>query len=137
MDIDCFKQINDRLGHECGDDALKQVAALITAGKRSSDIVARIGGDEFAALLPETDARQAQLVAERVRQSIAEHRGFGNGIDAITVSTGVAAAALSMSGIGALMLRADKALYEAKAAGRNCTRCFEEPGPREYRAAAE
>src|ERR1043165_5936538 len=118
IDIDEFKQINDRLGHEGGDDALKQVASICGVDRRVSDVVARLGGDEFAVLLPETELREARVVAERLRRHVAAlPREPG---PSVTVSIGIAAAALSMSGVGALLRAADKALYEAKAAGRNC-----------------
>ena len=118
MDIDHFKQINDRLGHEAGDRAIKQIAAVCTESTRSSDVVARIGGDEFAALLPETDLQQARVVAERLRQAIRARTDSGE--IALTISIGIAAATASMPDMAALMRLADKALYDAKAAGRNC-----------------
>ena len=118
MDIDHFKQINDRLGHEAGDRAIKQIAAVCTESTRSSDIVARIGGDEFAALLPETDLQQARVVAERLRQAIRARTDSGE--IALTISIGIAAAAATTPDMAALMRLADKALYDAKAAGRNC-----------------
>jgi diguanylate cyclase (GGDEF)-like protein len=139
MDIDGLKQINDRSGHEAGDSAIKRVAATCAENKRSSDIVARIGGDEFVFLLPETDLQQARVLAERVRQSIAQRPRFGAAADRdnATVSIGIATATASMSGVGALLRLADKALDEAKAAGRNCAKYAEEPAATECRAAAE
>jgi diguanylate cyclase (GGDEF)-like protein len=129
MDIDRFKDVNDRLGHEAGDRAIKTVAAVCTESTRSSDVVARIGGDEFAALLPETDLQQARTVAERLRQAILARTQGGQA--AVTVSIGIAAANVSMPDMGALMRLADKALYAAKATGRNCVVCRE----REFEAA--
>ena len=120
IDIDRFKSVNDRFGHDVGDRALVDVANLCKDGRRSSDIVARIGGEEFAILLPETELSQAGVVAERLRENVnetpfsAEARPI-----ALTVSIGVAQASVSMSGIDALMKLADRALYEAKARGRN------------------
>src|SRR6185369_10620944 len=139
LDVDCFKQINDRLGHDAGDRVLKEVARLCAEGRRSSDIVARLGGDEFVLLLPETELPDANAVAERVRRSVEQFvlpHDTGNGFP-ITVSVGVAMAAAGMSGTGALMRAADKALYEAKSAGRNCTRTVQEASTANYRAAAE
>jgi diguanylate cyclase (GGDEF)-like protein len=127
MDIDHFKQINDRLGHEAGDKAIKQAAQLCTASTRTTDVVARFGGDEFVALLPETDLVQARVVAERLRSSICD-RSKADGI-AITVSIGIVAATAGMSDFAALMRLADKALYEAKAAGRDRVVCLGEPAP--------
>jgi diguanylate cyclase (GGDEF)-like protein len=133
IDIDQFKQLNDRLGHEAGDEALKQVASICSAGRRASDVVARLGGDEFVVLLPETELREATVVAERLRRSVA---ALPNEPGPVTVSIGIAAATLSMSGIGALLRAADKTLYEAKAAGRNCVIAAHEKVA-ELRAAAE
>lgn len=125
MDVDRFKSINDRLGHESGDAALRHIAALCIEGKRSPDLVARIGGDEFALLLPETNSEQARKVAERVRLAIADRPSFLGDVEAddgrITVSIGIATATASMSGPGALMRAADERLYDAKKAGRNCS----------------
>jgi diguanylate cyclase (GGDEF)-like protein len=135
MDIDHFKQINDRFGHEAGDKAIKQAAEVCTASTRTTDIVARFGGDEFVALLPETDLAQAQMVAERLRKSIRD-RSEADGI-VITVSIGIVAATVSMPDFSALMRLADKALYEAKETGRDRVVCLEDPERSEGRAAAE
>jgi diguanylate cyclase (GGDEF)-like protein len=134
IDIDRFKEINDRCGHEAGDKALRHVASVCSAARRATDIVTRLGGDEFAVLLPETDLQQANIVAERLRHEIAGSSGDAE----TTVSIGVTSATLSMSGIGALLRAADKALYDAKAAGRNCVvASHEEANAVELRAAAE
>jgi diguanylate cyclase (GGDEF)-like protein len=121
VDIDRFKTINDRYGHEAGDLAIKRIAALCTAEKRSSDIVARLGGDEFALLLTETDAAQARIFADRLLQSVsASPLRLDDGAEVpLTVSIGIAQAAVSMSGIPALCRAADLSLYRAKTAGRN------------------
>jgi len=137
IDIDRFKAINDQFGHHAGDQAIKEIAATCMKNKRGPDIVARIGGDEFAVLLPETDLQQAQAVAQRLRALIAQAREPGDSaasrVDK-TVSIGIAAATLSMSGIGTLIRLADKALYEAKTAGRNCIRSAKEPRPQHFLA---
>jgi diguanylate cyclase (GGDEF)-like protein len=123
LDIDGFKEVNDRLGHAGADAAIKQVAAICMDGKRTSDVVARIGNDEFAVLLPETDLKQAHVVAERLREQIGCQRNGVDGADAaITVSIGLASASLGMSGMGALTRLANEALTTAKLAGRNCVR---------------
>jgi diguanylate cyclase (GGDEF)-like protein len=120
LDIDHFKTVNDRFGHEAGDRAIVQAAQICKAFRHSADIMARIGGDEFAALLPETDATQAGIVAERLRQGFATRVLSIDGVEvALTVSIGIVNATLSMSGIDALMSAADEALSQAKAAGRN------------------
>jgi diguanylate cyclase (GGDEF)-like protein len=120
LDIDHFKSVNDRYGHAVGDEAITSVATACQNGKRNSDIAGRLGGEEFAILLPETDAAQAMVVAERIRESIAAqfltvHKVRFN----VTVSVGIAPASLGMSGIDALLREADAALYRAKEAGRN------------------
>ncbi|HET6383424.1 MAG TPA: diguanylate cyclase [Armatimonadota bacterium] len=121
IDIDFFKQVNDTLGHSAGDDALQQVAALISRCARSSDVVARYGGEEFALILPQTSLREAYEVAERVRRRVGENPiRLAIGERAVTVSVGVA----SFPGPGihdstSLINQADLALLRAKAAGRN------------------
>jgi diguanylate cyclase (GGDEF)-like protein len=120
LDIDHFKSVNDRYGHAVGDDAITSVADACRRGKRNSDIAGRLGGEEFAVLLPETEAEQARVVAERIRETIAAqfinvHKARFN----VTISVGIASANLSMSGIETLMRAADEALYQAKEAGRD------------------
>jgi diguanylate cyclase (GGDEF)-like protein len=112
IDIDRFKEINDQFGHDRGDEALKTLALICIESKRSTDIVARVGGDEFAVLFPETDLMRARIVAERF-VSAAETTGD------ITFSIGIAESSLKMSGFDMLKRSADIALYRAKAAGRN------------------
>lgn len=122
IDVDHFKAVNDRYGHAVGDEALVAVANACREGKRSSDIVGRLGGEEFAMLLPETDLDQARIVAERVRRSVAASALEAHGVHFnVTASVGFAAAAVSMSGFEALLHTADQALYQAKAEGRNRT----------------
>jgi diguanylate cyclase (GGDEF)-like protein len=97
------------------------LADLCNQSKRGSDIVGRVGGDEFAILLPETELTQADVVAERLRQAIAENPLRADDISVpITVSMGLVEATPSMSGIDALMKIADEGLYKAKGGGRNC-----------------
>ena len=120
FDIDHLKSINDQFGHDVGDRAMAHVAKQCMESKRSLDIAARTGGDEFVVLLPETELDQAEIVADRLRQEVAEHPLQADGARIpMTVSIGVAGAALSMSGIDALMKLADRSLYQAKADGRN------------------
>lgn len=118
IDIDFFKTINDRFGHEAGDRAIIQVANLAGGCKRSSDILARIGGEEFALLLPETDIDQAEALAERLRCEISGHP-LAEFAHPTTVSIGLATADASMQGVSDLMRLADQALYAAKHGGRN------------------
>ena len=121
IDIDHFKSVNDRYGHAVGDRAIVAVAEACQARKRKSDIVGRLGGDELAVLLPETDMNQAKVVAERIRRKIAAVTLVVHKVEfRLTASLGIAEATLSMSGIDALLHAADQALYRAKANGRNC-----------------
>ena len=120
IDVDHFKAINDRLGHEAGDIVLKAVANLCAGVRRESDLVARIGGEEFAILLPETDESAALVVAERLRGLIENNLKTFNEIKLdVTISIGVAAATLSMASATTLLKQADAALYRAKDGGRN------------------
>lgn len=120
FDIDHFKFINDKLGHDAGDRAIVHLADLAREDKRPTDILARVGGDEFVMLLPETDVAQASVVAERLRQKVAATPAGQPGAEMkMTISIGVADATLSMPGIHALLKQADEALYRAKFLGRN------------------
>jgi diguanylate cyclase (GGDEF)-like protein len=120
IDIDHFKSVNDRYGHAVGDQAIISVATACQQNKRNSDVVGRLGGEEFAILLPETDQTQAAVVAERIRESIAGHLLSVHDVQfKLTISVGIAAAAASMSGTDALLRAADSALYQAKSEGRN------------------
>ena len=124
IDIDYFKSINDRFGHEVGDQMIVHLTKVATACKRDSDVLARIGGEEFGLLLPETDLAQALLVAERLRREVAENPLVAD-TDRIstTISIGVASRDEAMTGISDLMKVADRALYEAKNGGRNRVVC--------------
>lgn len=117
VDVDNLKTINDTAGHAAGDAALRTVAAALASVARRSDIVARLGGDEFAILTPEANARDAAVVAARAHAEVAA-RDPATGL---TVSIGLASfdAARAQS---EFLLAADIALYQAKRAGRNCTR---------------
>jgi len=120
IDVDHFKSVNDRYGHAVGDQALISVANACKEGKRSSDMVGRIGGEEFAMLLPETDLYQARIVADRVCKAVAASSLRANEVHFnVTASVGFAAATVSMSGFEALLNAADQALYQAKDQGRN------------------
>lgn len=119
FDLDHFKSINDRFGHDVGDEALRTFAATVSSSMRGDDIVGRLGGEEFAAILPGNGAT-AFMVAERVRLAF-ETAGVaisGHDMNA-TVSIGAAESPAETANITALLTRADQALYQAKAAGRN------------------
>lgn len=130
VDIDHFKQINDRHGHQAGDAILRQVAMLLGRDLRASDVLARYGGEEFVLLLPDTTEAQARAIAERIRSRIAQttFRTPAGQTLAVTVSAGVAvldtAAAAPKASAGEWLLRrADGALYRAKQEGRNRVEC--------------
>jgi len=127
IDIDHFKRINDRLGHQAGDEVLRGVAGRIKAELRLSDALGRFGGEEFVVLLIDTEQADAVNVAERIRLGIAEHPLMllgGQKLD-VTVSLGVSALSPPAKGNGVeaaaqrLIAQADQALYKAKEAGRN------------------
>ena len=120
FDADNFKSINDRFGHPAGDVVLCHLAAALTATFRHVDVVARVGGEEFAVILPSTGLAAAKIVAERLRQAIAVQTVEVDGVTiGYTVSGGVAALDGSFTGFDVLMKRADLALYAAKRQGRN------------------
>jgi diguanylate cyclase (GGDEF)-like protein len=120
LDIDHFKSVNDRFGHEMGDWVLKTVGMVIESAKRDSDVVARIGGEEFAFLLPETTKEAARVFAERVCELVRACSPCVGGENLnLTTSIGVADASVRTSGIETLFRNADQALYDAKRAGRN------------------
>jgi diguanylate cyclase (GGDEF)-like protein len=117
LDVDRFKQYNDTYGHPAGDEVLRGVSATLRACVREHDMVARFGGEEFAVLLPTTDADAALVVAERLRAAIAA-RPWPLGT--VTASFGVATARPARAESAArLVEQADQALYRAKRAGRN------------------
>jgi len=117
IDIDFFKQINDNHGHQVGDQVLTQFAGICTEHVREIDLVARIGGDEFAILLPLARCSQAYEVIERIRAALADS---GMRVP-VTITAGVACIANGADSLDGLMGRADQALYRAKHAGRNRT----------------
>ena len=121
LDVDHFKRINDTHGHGAGDVALKIVAAIIARELRAIDICGRLGGEEFAVMLPETDGQGAMQAAERLRQAVAQEKvRVAEGVElGITVSIGATILALQDANIDHLLARADGALYEAKRSGRN------------------
>jgi len=123
FDVDHFKRVNDRHGHDAGDAVLRAVAAMAQRACRASDLLARYGGEEFLAVLPETDADAAGGIAERLRAWLEAMR-VDHGGAAITVTASFGVATLDPASPGpadgaALLKRADEALYRAKGAGRN------------------
>jgi len=129
VDIDEFKNVNDTYGHEIGDLALQHVAEVMKSSLREIDLLGRLGGEEFAALLPNTTLEDALLSAERVRETIANMSLEIAGqvlSNPITISVGVATITDGMSGIDDLLRKADIALYRAKNNGRNCVSVYQE-----------
>ena len=120
LDADHFKSINDRYGHPVGDEALKALAEHGRRQLREVDLFARMGGEEFAILLPQTDFTAARAVAERLRQTIAEQLVTAEGnLVHFTVSIGLAQLEASTTNLDDLLRQADAALYQAKENGRN------------------
>jgi diguanylate cyclase (GGDEF)-like protein len=121
IDIDHFKRLNDRYGHQAGDAVLRGVAQTLRQTVRSFDQVARYGGEEFAVILPETDAEQAREVADRIRRAVASipFRTQEGVKVRVTISIGVATAPANGEVPAALLAAADGALYRSKDDGRN------------------
>jgi len=132
LDLDHFKDFNDRHGHPAGDEALRTFGEILRSCMRDGDVAARYGGEEFAVLLPSVDPEAAVTIAERIRARTGSTIvSLGPGItDRITVSIGVAAAPIqAIEGISLLRI-ADEALYQAKADGRNRVVYLGEAAPR-------
>jgi diguanylate cyclase (GGDEF)-like protein/PAS domain S-box-containing protein len=133
MDIDFFKKVNDQYGHQTGDTVIKVMANLCRASLRDNDVLARIGGEEFAALLPETTLAKAYEVAERLRNHIAEHRiPLDDGSELrFTTSIGISELHIDDVNVEAPLKRADQALYASKHGGRNRTSSYTAPAQAE------
>jgi diguanylate cyclase (GGDEF)-like protein len=124
IDIDRFKLYNDAFGHPAGDEALKVIAGCIERGaRRGLDVVTRYGGEEFAIVLPETDLAGARVVAENMRRHVESSREL---LKATTVSLGIASRLGERVDPQELVDGADRALYQAKARGRNRSVAFED-----------
>jgi len=133
-DLDHFKHVNDTHGHQAGDEVLYQTARIIERAVRRGDTPARVGGEEFAVILPETGVEGARQLAERIRARVSEQTmrlPDGAGVP-ITISVGLACTAnLDVSSHEELYAAADKALYTAKQAGRNRVMCAGPEPPHE------
>jgi diguanylate cyclase (GGDEF)-like protein/putative nucleotidyltransferase with HDIG domain len=118
-DLDDFKDVNDRSGHQAGDLALQRVARLLRAGKREVDAAARVGGEEFALIVPDTERDEALALAERLRQAV--HNEFAGEQTPLTISFGLSVYPEHGETAASLLHAADQALYAAKESGRNRT----------------
>lgn len=120
LDVDFFKKVNDSMGHPAGDELLRRLAEVLSADLRQTDMVSRYGGEEFAALLPETTKAEALQVAERMREAVEGKLNEGNAwTQRITVSVGVATFPEDGKTAEEVLEAADQALYVAKRQGRN------------------
>jgi diguanylate cyclase (GGDEF)-like protein len=120
LDLDRLKELNDKYGHESGNEVLKAVAHEVRGAVRASDLAARYGGDEFVVILTRTDQLGAERVAEALRggvESVGRRLGYADGT--VSVSIGIAEYDPDRPANGDLLVNADRALYRAKAAGRN------------------
>ncbi|HMC06723.1 MAG TPA: diguanylate cyclase [Solirubrobacterales bacterium] len=127
LDLDWFKEFNDRFGHSAGDVALTQLADALRRATRTSDVVARLGGEEFAVLAPETDEEEGFQLAERLRAEV--RVGFAREPEKMTISCGVASFPVHGITSGELLHAADRALYEAKEAGRDRSIVYRHAAP--------
>lgn len=119
LDLDGFKSVNDRFGHLFGDELLRTAALSMRAVLRSTDLLARIGGDEFAVLLPETTAKGAYGVALKLRRALdASSAGLGENVPSLTFSAGVSQMRFEDETVDDLLARADQVQYQAKAEGK-------------------
>ncbi len=127
LDVDHFKRVNDTHGHAAGDEVLKAVASVCQSNLRASDVFGRLGGEEFAIMLPHVDAQGALAAAEKLRAAIAAQTIHGDfGQLAVTASFGTSPLSIKSRDSGTLLAQADAAMYLAKAAGRN--RCVDWSG---------
>ena len=137
IDIDHFKHVNDLYGHAAGDEVIRHVGRIVSEAIRTTDKVARFGGEEFVVLLRETDVRGATIFADRIRQTVANTVFEPEGqCFRATISIGLAEAEFTDDDIDHTIERADRALYAAKSGGRNCVRSFEATVSSGLRAAA-
>jgi two-component system cell cycle response regulator len=124
VDVDHFKKVNDKHGHQAGDAVLSMLGQAIKKRIRNSDFAARVGGEEFALLLPDTTPSDALIVAESLRKQVEDHPVAVPGIEKeihVTVSCGIAGFRWTLDNQQAVFRMADEALYQAKQEGRNRT----------------
>lgn len=120
LDIDFFKKVNDELGHDVGDEILKLIANVLKKSIRTSDLLARMGGEEFAIILPKTGINAGLLISENIRQIVEKTTySYKNNDISVTISIGLAQRTLPDITLSDVLKRADYALYKAKKSGRN------------------
>lgn len=117
IDLDNFKKVNDTLGHEKGDEILQKAAEVMVSSLRASDVIARIGGDEFVVLLPETGAEDAKVALEKLRSRMTMTPQFQ--VTAVSPSIGAVAYLQATAQLGDMLKAADELMYQSKAAGKN------------------
>jgi diguanylate cyclase (GGDEF)-like protein len=131
MDLDHFKHVNDRHGHPIGDSALRQVAERLRSRLRRTDVLGRLGGEEFGAILPGASLKEVAVVAEKVRRAVEELPPLSGGMTAaptpVTLSVGGTSLTADVVDAAALVSCADQALYQAKRNGRNQVRLWQGP----------
>ena len=131
LDLDFFKRINDCHGHAAGDAMLRHFAALLRGELRKIDTAARVGGEEFAIMLPGSEAQEAEIFAERLREKVAQSPlQLNDQVLAITVSIGITVMRAGDADVDAVLIRADEALYRAKNSGRNRVEIAADAGQR-------
>jgi diguanylate cyclase (GGDEF)-like protein len=129
IDIDGLKEVNDRLGHQAGDTLIRRVAEILRERVRATDIVARLSGDEFAVLMPQSDTAGALQLGEDLRAQVAEGMPLNSEIDVASISVGITMfGGQGSAGAEAVLVAADQAMYQAKSEGRNRIALFHEPG---------
>jgi diguanylate cyclase (GGDEF)-like protein len=128
IDIDGLKAVNDSLGHHAGDNLLRQIATILRQRVRTTDIVARLSGDELAVLMPQTDAEGAMQLGEDLRAQVAETARPAPEAEPVTISVGISMYGVEHpEGHEAVLIAADQAMYQAKEEGRNRTVLFRDP----------
>lgn len=128
IDIDGLKEVNDALGHQAGDRLIRRVADILRERVRATDIVARLSGDEFAVLMPQTDTAGALQLGEDLRAQAAEGFAPGSEMSPASISVGITMFGGQGAGSEAVLMAADQAMYQAKSEGRNRIALFHSPG---------
>ncbi len=123
IDLDRFKSVNDRFGHDLGDKVLAKAAQCFAGNIRSSDLLIRWGGEEFLIVFPSISVEQAYTIAEKLRQSLQDARILPND-EPVTASLGICSAPVNKTQFNSAVLESDRALYRAKHAGRNCVQIY-------------